>query len=193
MTSYPPTGQQPFEFPRYYDFPPMYTLQPNANTRAAQLDKWSSLLQSYCAHHKLYRLSIPTAASSAISSSGDSTSVFTNSKLSYTLKPDAAKAVVEHMRAEGRAEWISPTAQDGAYIYWRTPNEWASLIEAWLEDTGQRAGVLTLFELREGDVTRGSDIHGMDEGVLRAALDVLVKKGKAKIFGDQDSPGVKFF
>ena len=36
-------------------------------------------------------------------------------------------------------------------------------------------------------------LHGMDSEVLLKALNILVKRGKAQIFGQDDSPGVKFF
>jgi len=42
------------------------------------------------------------------------------------------------------------------WIYWRTPEEWAAQIDGWVESTAQRGGVLTLYELREGDGTRGA-------------------------------------
>lgn len=38
-----------------------------------------------------------------------------------------------------------------------------------------------------------ADLHGIDNEVLLKALNVLVKKGKAQIFGQEDSLGVKFF
>ena len=38
-----------------------------------------------------------------------------------------------------------------------------------------------------------SEFHGMDQEVLLKALNVLVKKGKAQIFGQGESQGVKFF
>lgn len=38
-----------------------------------------------------------------------------------------------------------------------------------------------------------TDFHGMDNGVLMKALNILVKRGKAQIFGSEDSLGVKFF
>lgn len=37
------------------------------------------------------------------------------------------------------------------------------------------------------------DLHGIDKDILLKALNVLVKRGKAQIFGQEDSLGVKFF
>lgn len=38
-----------------------------------------------------------------------------------------------------------------------------------------------------------AEFHGLDQDLLQKALNVLVKRGKAQIFGQEDSQGVKFF
>lgn len=71
--------------------------------------------------------------------------------------------------------------------------------------------MLTLYELVEGEETRGQGMYyvllcfvgsqvnvleefrGMDMDVLRKSLHVLVKRGKAQVFGSEDQQGVKFF
>jgi hypothetical protein len=35
--------------------------------------------------------------------------------------------------------------------------------------------------------------HGIDRDLMQKALQVLVKRGKAQIFGQEDQQGVKFF
>ena len=37
------------------------------------------------------------------------------------------------------------------------------------------------------------EFHGMDIELLQRSLNVLVKRGKAQIFGSEDQQGVKFF
>lgn len=37
------------------------------------------------------------------------------------------------------------------------------------------------------------EFHGLDQDLLQKALNVLVKRGKAQIFGQEDSQGIKFF
>lgn len=102
--------------------------------------------------------------------------------------------LVDFMRKEGTAEYVAGGDQgDVVFVHWRKPDEWAALVDAYVEDTAQKGSVLTVYELVEGDGTRGSDIHGMDTEVLLKALNILVKRGKAQIFGEDDSLGVKFF
>lgn len=101
-------------------------------------------------------------------------------------------------RDEGgrRAEWIDGGvgAKGGtAWVYWKRPEEWAEVIVGWVEDTGQKNTVLTLYELMNGEMTVGQDFHGMDSDLFHRSLAVLVKRGKAQIFGSEDQQGIKFF
>ena len=78
-----------------------------------------------------------------------------------------------------------------------------------MDETGQKNTVLTLYELSQGEssVSQGkastghgpaeadtfADFHGMDPEILQRSLRVLVKCGKAHVFGSEDQQGVKFF
>lgn len=97
-----------------------------------------------------------------------------------------------------RAEWINSGGAKGgekseAWIWWRRPEEWAEVISAWVENTGQKGVVLTFYELVNGEAVKGEDWFGMEEQVLARCLTGLVKKGKAQVFGGEGEKGVKFF
>jgi ESCRT-II complex subunit VPS25 len=105
-----------------------------------------------------------------------------------------------------RAEWIptssssakkkGPEEDDGAgkaWIYWKRPEEWAAALEEWVDRTAQKGTVLTLYEITESDATRREEFHGMDADLLSKSLAICVKRGKAQIFGESGSEGVKFF
>ncbi|CAM1501944.1 Fc.00g039280.m01.CDS01 [Cosmosporella sp. VM-42] len=184
-TATTPPSSDTFTFPREYHFPPFFTRQPNHNTHHAQRTKWSSLILAYARHNRLFKLSLSSAADSDL---------FYNRKLDRRLHLDDVRDVVDFMRKDGRAEYVGGAKEgDVVWLYWRKPEEWAGLVEKYVEDTGQKGSVLTVYELVEGDGTRGTEIHGMDSEVLLKALNVLVKRGKAQIFGQDDSLGVKFF
>ncbi|OAX85346.1 hypothetical protein ACJ72_00275 [Emergomyces africanus] len=190
ITTTTTTTTPPFKFPATYSFPPFFTLQPNTTTRLAQFQKWSALIQAWCRHHRIYRLSLIDAIDSPL---------FHNSELRKRLSLADARTVVDWMvRGEGggrRAEWVG--AESGgkavAWIWWRTPEEWAGVLADWVEETAQKNTVLTFYELMEGEVTVSQEFHGMDPDVLAKSLNVLVKRGKAQVFGSEDSQGVKFF
>ncbi|KAK1977126.1 ESCRT-II complex subunit [Colletotrichum cereale] len=130
-----------------------------------------------------------TAASSAAAAPEE---LFHNRALNKRLSLADAREVLDFMRKDGRAE-APPAATDVFWVYWRTPDEWAALVEAWIDETAQKGVVLTLYELTEGESTRGTEFHGLDPDLLAKALQILVKRGKAQIFGQEDSQGVKFF
>jgi len=106
--------------------------------------------------------------------------------------------------AEGdyRAEWISDgkkgsERKDAAWIFWRKTDEWADVVYSWVDGTAQKGTVFTLLELRCGDQNHdeeegkevGLEWKGMDEGLFRKCIDVLVKRGKAQVFTGSDGRG----
>lgn len=162
----PTTTTTPFTFPPTYNFPPFFTPQPNSTTRHSQLQKWSSLIQSWCRHHRTYRISLVDAIDSPL---------FHNAALRKRLDLAEARAVVDWMtkkEEEGgggqRAEWIEGASAGGnavpksvAWIWWRRPEEWADVLVDWIDATGQRGVVLTVFELVQGEATvsQGWSLH----------------------------------
>lgn len=151
------TTTTPFPFPPTYNFPPFFTPQPNSNTRLSQLEKWSSLIQAWCRHHRQYRLSLIEAVDSPL---------FHNVPLRKRLDLAAARDVLDWMtksEEEGgggrRAEWLDASSggnaapKSVAYIWWRRPEEWADVVADWVESTGQRGTVLTVYELVQGEAT----------------------------------------
>jgi ESCRT-II complex subunit VPS25 len=148
-------AQKPFQFPREYHFPPFYTMQPNLTTRHAQLTKWSSLILAYCRHHRIFKISISNA--SAGTSTHSTEDLFHNKRLDRRLAPADIREVLEFMRTDGLAEFVvRDGAGDVCWVFWRTPEEWAAIVEAWIDETAQRGTVLTMYELTEGEGTRGT-------------------------------------
>lgn len=144
MTSQAPSSAlgsgNPFAFPPIHSFPPFYTLQPNTTTLQSQLSTWSTILRSYCRHQRLFRLSLSDQLNSPL---------FFNRTLGKRLKEDDARRVLEFMweKEAGAAEPVAGGVGGGAgstkgraatskvdvwWIWWRKPDEWAGIIEAWV-------------------------------------------------------------
>ncbi|KAJ9151336.1 ESCRT-II complex subunit [Pleurostoma richardsiae] len=207
MASATAPARGPFEFPREYNFPPFFTRQQNLTTLHAQLTKWSSLILAYCQHHRIFKLHLSPASSSSTTATTSTEAVatapgaapnteelFYNKRLGRRLAVADVREVLGFMRRDGRAEYVGGGGGgDVVWIYWRTPEEWAALVEGWVEETAQKGTVLTLYELTQGENTRGTEFYGLDPELLQKALAILVKRGKAQIFGQEDSQGVKFF
>lgn len=142
------TAPEPFLFPPEYSFPPFFTHQPNQTTHHAQLTKWSALVLAYARHHRIHKLSLSSAAD---------TDLFRNQAINRRLAPKDIRDVMVFMQRDGRAEFVSGgTNGDVVYVFWRTPEEWATVVEGWVENTGQKGGVLTVYELTDGEGTRGT-------------------------------------
>ena len=100
-----------------------------------------------------------------------------------------------------RCEWIKKDGKKSlgeaavkeAWIWWQYPSDWADEILAWVEGTGQKGVVFTVWELREGESTLGQGFHALDADIMHRALGILVKRGKAQVFGGEGEEGVKFF
>lgn len=113
----------------------------------------------------------------------DTTDLFHNRAIGRRLHAADARWVVAGLIKQGRAEWYSTEsgssstsgglngagggewaggadagANDVAWIYWRTPEEWAALVEGWVDETGHRGAVMTLYELVQGEGTRSTGL-----------------------------------
>lgn len=96
-----------------------------------------------------------------------------------------------------RVEWIGSAGKgkgsgnlDRCWVFWRRPEEWASLIENWVDSTGQKGTVLTLYEIIEN---QGQEWYGMEIELFQKSLATSVKRGKAQVFGEEGSLAAKFF
>lgn len=84
-------------------------------------------------------------------------------------------------------EWSSAD-KSACLVWWRSVEEWADALVQWVEGTGQKGAVLTMYELRET-----GECGGMEEAMLKKVFSLLAKKGKAAVFAVNDGEGVKFF
>lgn len=166
MTTTTPSPTTPFPFPREYSFPAFFTRQTNLNTLHAQLVKWAALVLAYCRHHRIFKLPLTpdsgpsttaAAATSDLSAPAPASAdeLFHNRRINRRLALADVREVIDFMRKDGRAEYVSDGG-DVVWIYWRTPEEWGTLIEAWVDSTGQKGTVLTLYELVEGEATEST-------------------------------------
>lgn len=192
-----------FPFPREYFFPAFFTRQPNLTIHHAQLTKWSSLVLAYARHHRVFRLALSAAADSDL---------FFNRTLDRRLAPPDIREVIDFMRKDGRAEYLQPGdagsgsngngdgasasaaagtgagagAGDVVLIYWRKPQEWAALIEAYVDETAQKGSVLTVYELTEGENTRGTGmllycfIYTGNEKALKRVINRIPRHGQRR-------------
>lgn len=124
-----------YTFPEVYDWPAFFTLQPNTQTRQAQMRRWANLISDWCRYHRTFRLSLTEAVESPL---------FYNAKMRKRVALQEARTIVDWMvksQEDGgggrRAEWVPAAAagrseQTIAWIWWRRPEEWAKVIADWV-------------------------------------------------------------
>ena len=107
------------------------------------------------------------------------------------IKKDPFVAVVfKELEEKGNLEWTDKS-HTCCNIYWRSPDEWGSLIYNFIKERGQTNTVCTLYELTEGPDAVGQPFCGLDEAVLLRSLQTLELQKKAEIFSGGE--GVKVF
>ncbi|PUZ55522.1 hypothetical protein GQ55_5G219400 [Panicum hallii var. hallii] len=111
--------------------------------------------------------------------------------ISRSLSHEAKEVFLAALVSEGRAEWMDK-GHKKCLILWLRIQDWANLILNFVKDNGLE--VMTIEEIRSGIDTRGTELEGIDRGVLMRALRQLEQKGKAAIFKgtSADDEGVKF-
>ncbi|XP_071443542.1 vacuolar protein-sorting-associated protein 25 [Hetaerina americana] len=170
------------EWPWQYDFPPFFTIQPHLETRSKQIAAWQSLILGYFKNTKSYILDVRES---------QNTPLFNNSKINRKLPQDGILKVMEHLAKSGHAEPCDKS-RNRWFIYWHTPEEWASLIYDWAQNNGMINTVCTLYELVSGDNTVNEEFYGLETGILLKALRTLEQQKKAEIIMFDENEGVKF-
>eukprot|EP00873_Tetraselmis_striata_P040747 jgi/Tetstr1/461011/TSEL_006161.t1 len=173
------------ELPKFWSYPPYFTLQPVAETREKQISLWHNLLLNYCKHHKVYV--VPANAAEGFP-------LFENKAIGRRLNQAAIATILGAAVTAGKADWVN-SAQQSCIIYWRTLEDWAQLLLSFAQSTGMNDLVMTVDELSSGIETRGTELEGIHKEVLLRAIRRLESQGQARLFkgGEGDDDGVKFF
>lgn len=204
-----------FEFPRIHGFAPFYTLQPNPDTAATQVEMWARLVLGYCQAHKRFFLQ----AGGEWERTSD---LFCHQKLDRALSPDMMRLLFSYLVQQGRAAYDPPlpkgvkplrvgqveadhrmhalsvsgaraipagTSEPGSRIlvYWHTPSEWGDLLYEWIKQTGQNRSVLTVYEVQHSAFV---EQHALPLPMLMAALRTLSARGCAQLFNGSEAAGV---
>ncbi|GAA5877022.1 hypothetical protein JCM8547_007494 [Rhodosporidiobolus lusitaniae] len=180
-----------FLYPSLFSFPPFFTRQPNPTTWSHQLAQWTTLLLAWCRFTRTWRVELTDERCMR--------EPLRNERINRRLLLPTLRALVEHMVASGSAEYDPKPAKGkpatAVWIYWKRPEEWAAVIYEWVKSTGQTNSIMTFYELTErGDLVHKTEFDKLPDPLLRKALDVLIKQGKAQVLKGlgEDGDGVKF-
>lgn len=165
-----------FKFPAFHSFPPSYTLQPVAATRAKQTTLWCDLIRAWCRHHRVFWLD---------TSGNTASELFANASIARRLGDESIRHILGELVARGDGEWDATKTR--VLVYWRRPSEWAELIFAWIENTGQNGQVLTVHEIRN---VGGQEFTGLELDTTMRALQALEVDGKCAIMEGDVNDGL---
>lgn len=173
------TSNYPWEF----DFPPFFTIQPNLETRNAQLEAWRSLILDYCEQEKIYQLHLRDCLNKP---------PFYNEAKNRRLSLESLKVIIDSMVEKRYAEWKDIKTKELCMIYAKPPEQWAKIIRDYVKEKSLYNTVMTFYELLEGDATQDREFHKLDETIFLKALKILEKAGKAAVIEMDGHRGVKF-
>lgn len=156
-----------------YNFPPFFTRQPNETTWQAQLSHWKDVILSHSRETKLWKLS-------------NTDGVFENKKIQRRLKPDVIQLVLADMVSSKKADWVDSKTKTEVWVWWRSAEEWATLILGWIDSTGQNGSIVTFYDIAGDDNPGVPEMVGMDSVMLHKVCQVLANQGKAAIMRDEE-------
>lgn len=171
-------------WPWQYSFPPFFTLQPQAETRAKQVSAWKSLILDYCRQSKTFIIDVREAGQLPL---------FNNSTINRKLEKSVIISILSELQKNGNAFTTDNKNKYRWEIYWHTLDEWASLIYDYVANKGFQNSVLTLYELTQSDDVQEEEFYGLHNDILFKALKLLESKKKCELIVDDEYQGVKFF
>ena len=156
-------------------FPPLYTLQPHAATREAQLNVWIDLLWRWCKARNSWTVDVASC------------DVFVNDAINRRLDEKGRREVAKAACRAGRGEMLDNGA---LFVLEQQPKDLARQLYDWARATGKLGGVFTLAELEDDGPLAGADAR-----LRTAALDALEAADRCAVFTGASSAeaGVKFF
>ncbi|KAI8929422.1 ESCRT-II complex subunit-domain-containing protein [Entophlyctis helioformis] len=181
-----------FAYPAIYSFPPFFTYvgrhgnrqQPTVDTWHKQRQLWCELILAHAEHARIFVVDVNEVVGKA--------EPYHNPKIRRSLPRETLVLLLETLVSQRNAEWDNKD-HTRCLLHWRKPDEWASLIYKWIFDTGRTGSVCTTYEIIHGDEAADQPFYEIPDMVLKKALDVLVKQGRAQTFASSDgSIGVKF-
>lgn len=136
-------------------------------------------------------------------------------RCSGRLLPEHLSFILSSMVSKDIATYEPPKQTRSVLLYWRLPEEWAEVLHEWVRTlplmlppylppvlsvkhcrqqattTGHLNTILTFYEIIEPPVE--SPLTGLPVPLLRKAIAVLAKGGRAQLISISDGEGVRFF
>ncbi|KAF5362342.1 hypothetical protein D9756_002225 [Leucocoprinus leucothites] len=161
--------------------------QPNPVSQAVVLDQWIKLILSYARYRKQFIIRVEDAEAAG----SDWDEILRNERINHRLLPSHLSAILAAMVQRNLAAYEPPKQARSVLLHWRLPEEWADVLHRWAVDTGQLNTILTFYEITDPPIE--SALSGIPVILLKKAISILSKSGRAQIISIADGEGVRFF
>ncbi|AET41013.1 ESCRT-II subunit protein VPS25 Ecym_7165 [Eremothecium cymbalariae DBVPG len=162
----------PMPFPPIYDFPPLYTRQPNSLIRKQQLETWVNILIQHARENKGWLIS----HDGKLLEPKQDHSLFVNENIQRQVPDPFIDEIWVYALQKGT---VLKHTNDSFYILWKSLDSWSSLLLQWFETTGKLNQVVTIYEIVSGDDSSAWEFYSMNEQICELALSKLVDRGRA--------------
>ncbi|PFH50282.1 hypothetical protein AMATHDRAFT_75690 [Amanita thiersii Skay4041] len=187
MTLSTQTTPSGFLLPSIHSAPPFFTEQPNPTTQAIATDHWIRLILTYARHRKLFSLKVEDAETSG----NDWDEILKNERINRKMLPSHLSNILNAMVKKNVAVYEPPKQTHSVVLYWRTPEEWAEALHEWASSTGQLNTIMTYYDITDPPIN--SELTNIPILLLKKAIAVLTRLGKAQVIGIAEGEGVRFF
>ncbi|KAH9951119.1 ESCRT-II complex vps25 subunit [Amylocystis lapponica] len=161
--------------------------QPNPATQATVTEHWTRLILSYARHRQLFVLRVEDAEKAG----GAWDEILRNDRIHRRLLPSHLAFVLAQMVSADHASYEPPKQARSVLLHWRRPEEWAEVLHAWATDTAQLNTILTFDDIVDPPVP--SPLSNLPIPLLRRAIGILAKSGRAQMIAVADGEGVRLF
>ncbi|SSD59426.1 uncharacterized protein SCODWIG_01187 [Saccharomycodes ludwigii] len=187
-----------------YNFPPLFTKQPNIIIYNKQLETWQSLILRFCEQNKIW---VTTPVFNTTDNSLQK-NLFQNHKINRSLDNDFQAYIWDYML--NTTQKLINLGHDNAsniiynsstndinsnnnnstkyYILWRSIEDWCSNILNYLVSTGASSTSNNIFTLYELTQVYGQDFYNMDLDLLRyiVVTELCNKRKRAVCLYDEE-------
>ncbi|KZP17541.1 winged helix DNA-binding domain-containing protein [Athelia psychrophila] len=176
-----------FLLPPIHSMPHFFTQQPNRGTLSTQTEQWTRLILAYARHRKLFMF----RAEDAVATTGEWGAVLLNERINRRVLPAHLAYIFADMVAKNVAGYEPPKQTRSILLYWRLPEEWAEVLHGWITSTTQLKKILTFYEITNPPIE--SPLTDLPLTLLRQAIAILGKTGRAQTITVPDGEGARFF
>ncbi|KAG8221057.1 ribosomal protein L5 domain-containing protein [Butyriboletus roseoflavus] len=166
-----------FLLPSIHAAPPFFTEQPTPSTQSLFADHWTRLILSYARHRRLFTLRVEDAEAPG----NDWDEILRNERINRRVLPSYLSSLLAILASKNLAVYEPAKQSRSVLLFWRQPEEWAEALHAWATASGQLNTILTFYEITDPPIP--SPLSGLPVPLLRRAINILTRSGRAQIIG----------